>query len=104
MLCGYRSQSAIADAEWGTSYGSQWLLLLGFTRAKAPSQPTIHRIFNGLNPNVLEAKLAQWAEAMLQNLHFQASVQQEEEEEEEEVEVEEKLQTQTEAVALEAVS
>ena len=66
MMCGYRSQNAIA--QWGNNYGSQWLHLLGFTRAKAPSQPTIHRIFDGVDISLLEAKLAQWAQMVLQSL------------------------------------
>ncbi len=66
MMCGYRSQSAIA--EWGTNYGTEWLRRLGFKRAKAPSQSTIHRIFSGVNVGVLEAKLAHWAQSLLQAL------------------------------------
>src|SRR5438552_17760976 len=53
MMCGYRSQNAIA--QWGSNYGERWLHLLGFTQSKAPSQPTIHRIFDGVDISLLEA-------------------------------------------------
>jgi predicted transposase YbfD/YdcC len=63
VMCGCRSESAIAD--WGYNYGSTWLGRLGFTRSRGPRQPTLHRIFKGINYRLLERALKGWAQAVL---------------------------------------
>src|SRR5215210_5347198 len=63
VMCGYRSQAAIA--EWGTNYGRKWLVRLGIKRRRGPSQPTLHRIFKGIDCEQLERVVGQWAELVL---------------------------------------
>ena len=63
MLCGARSESAIAD--WGTNYGSKWLRRLGIKRRTSPSQPTIHRIFKQLDAVAVERAISNWAASVL---------------------------------------
>lgn len=63
ILCGARSQSAIAD--WGTNYGVRWLQRLGIKRRRGPSQPTLHRIFKGLDHESLERAVSRWSERMM---------------------------------------
>lgn len=63
VMCGARSQSAIA--EWGENYGVRWLKRLGIRRARGPSQPTLHRIFRGLDCACLEQCVTRWVERVL---------------------------------------
>lgn len=63
MLCGARSESAIA--QWGRNYGQQWLRRLGIKRETSPSQPTIHRVFKHLDAPALERAISRWAANVL---------------------------------------
>jgi predicted transposase YbfD/YdcC len=63
VMSGCRSQFAIA--EWATNYGFTWLLKLGFTSSRGPSQSTLHRIFKGINHLLLERALTSWSETVL---------------------------------------
>jgi hypothetical protein len=63
VMCGCRSESAIAD--WGHSYGSTWLHRLGLKHWRAPSQSTLHRAFKGINHLLLERALRRWAQTVL---------------------------------------
>src|SRR4051794_19153071 len=60
MMCGCTSQSAISD--WGRNYSHHWLWRLGFKRSSAPSQSTLHRIFNGIDVLELELLLSDWCQ------------------------------------------
>jgi hypothetical protein len=59
MLSGARSQSAIAA--WAAHHGPAWRARLGFTHARGPSQATLSRLFQRLDPAELERRLAAWA-------------------------------------------
>ncbi|HKY05789.1 MAG TPA: ISAs1 family transposase [Blastocatellia bacterium] len=63
VLCGCRSQSAISD--WGRNYGSCWLRKLGFSSGRAPSQPTLHRIFKGIDHLLIEQALTARSQKVL---------------------------------------
>jgi hypothetical protein len=63
VMCGARSQAAIAD--WGQNYGARWLSRPGIRRPRGPSQPTLHRIFKGLDCARLEQCVTAWAERVL---------------------------------------
>ena len=63
MLCGARGQSASAD--WGKHHGRPWLRRLGFTRDRAPSQPTLRRLFQRIPHQTVEAALGRGAEQAL---------------------------------------
>jgi predicted transposase YbfD/YdcC len=63
IMCGYKSQSAIA--EWSLNYGRKWFKRLGIKRRRGPSQPTLHRIFKGLDHMRLEHIISSWAEQLL---------------------------------------
>lgn len=63
MLCGRRSQAAIA--EWGTDYGRAVLAPLGIRGERGPSQSTLHRLFKYVSREQIEAAFNRWAEAVL---------------------------------------
>ena len=63
MLCGARGESAIA--EWAENYGATWRAPLGFTRPDGPSQSTVQRIFQGIDSDLLETRLAAWARQVI---------------------------------------
>ncbi|HEV7375267.1 MAG TPA: ISAs1 family transposase, partial [Pyrinomonadaceae bacterium] len=72
VMCGCRSQAAIA--EWGCNYGERWLALLGIGRRRGPSQPTLHRIFRGLDCQKLEQAVTRWAEQILSSRRRRGAV------------------------------
>ena len=72
-LCGYKSYGAMA--QWGKNYGPEFAEALGFAQGKTPAVGTLHAVLSGLDKQVLEKKLAQWAQCVLQHLPPSASHQ-----------------------------
>jgi predicted transposase YbfD/YdcC len=71
VLSGCRSQSAIAD--WGKNYGKKWLRKLGFKSNRSPSQPTLHRIFKGIDHILVEKALSVWSQKILSHFSLHTS-------------------------------
>jgi predicted transposase YbfD/YdcC len=65
MLCGARSDSAIA--EWGRNYGLRIAQALGFTHA-TPCAATLHTVFRHVNRDAFEAHLGAWADQVVRSL------------------------------------
>ena len=63
MLCGYRSDSAMA--EWGRGYGQKLAQALGFTHAKTPCAATLDHVLRQLDGGLVEATLGAWAASVL---------------------------------------
>ena len=62
MLCGYRSDSAIAA--WGRNYGARIAQALGFTH-NTPCAATRHTVFRHVDRDVVEAQWGAWAEGVV---------------------------------------
>lgn len=61
MLAGARSLYAIA--QWGRLQEPSVVAALGFTRPVTPAVSTLHLVARRLDPALLEAALARWAQA-----------------------------------------
>lgn len=70
MMCGCASQAAISD--WGRNYSHHWLWRLGFKSSCSPSQPTLHRIFKGIDVLKLELLLSDWCQMVFRAVGFTA--------------------------------
>ena len=64
MMCGYKSNAAIA--EWGINY-RDYTKMLGFKR-RTPCAATIHNVFSEIDQNILETELGKWAEEIMQKM------------------------------------
>ena len=58
LLSGANSQRALA--RWGQQLPWPWLRALGFTRARGPSQPTLHRVLRDVEVTALERQFGSW--------------------------------------------
>ena len=65
MLCGARSDSAIAEG--GRNYGLRIAQALGFTHA-TPCAATLHTVFRHVNRDAFEAHLGAWADQVVRSL------------------------------------
>jgi hypothetical protein len=63
MLSGARSLYAIA--QWGREQPEDVVRALGFTRGRTPGVATLHRVFKALDVDTFEARVGQWAQAVL---------------------------------------
>ena len=70
VLCGYSSQSAIAD--WAADCAPALRTRLELTHPTGPSQATLSRVFAHLDVAAFEAVLADWAAALLAALQAAA--------------------------------
>ena len=62
MLCGYRSDGAIAA--WGRNDGTDMAHALGFTH-HTPCAATRHTIFRSIDREAFEAQVGAWAESLV---------------------------------------
>jgi hypothetical protein len=64
VMCGYQSLKAIA--EWGPNYGEEYRKRLWFNEHGYPAQASWYRVFGLVNVDVLEEKLREWLEKVVE--------------------------------------